>query len=195
MRACSARGLTFVHVDMLTSQRRAQLQSTMWGPDQSGADDVFVVLDGARDERIPRRVEGYLDQKACLYEGDLTRDLANAAPYLLRLFRDDRFCRQLLDEGWGNAWGVFVVANTSMNSLRKHFRTFMVVRGPSGQRLIFRWYDPRVLRSYLPTCNLEELRAIFGPIRAFIVEGRETGTAIRFSFDGERLSEDVVTLP
>lgn len=179
---------------MLTNEFRAQLLNTMWPHETAGANDVFVVLDGARDARISRRVEGYLDQKACLYEGELTRELANAAPQLLHLFRDDRFCRQLLDEGWGNSWGVFVVTDTSINSLRRHFRTFMVVRGPTGKRLIFRWYDPRVLRAYLPTCTAEELRAVFGPIHAFVVEGEESGTAIRYTFDGARLTQDIITL-
>ena len=168
--------------------------AALWPAGRSSVAEVFAVLDGARDERISRRVEAYLDQKACLYEGPLTRELQNAAPYLLRLFHDDRFCHQLFDESWGQSWGVFVVASTSLNSLRRHFRQFMVVRGPAGARLVFRWYDPRVLRVYLPTCNAEELRAIFGSIDAFIVEGVEPKTAHRFSFDGQRLTDTLLRL-
>ena len=153
---------------------------------------MYAVLDGARDVRIASRVDGYSDEKACLYEGTLPRELTNAAPHLLRLYPDDSFCRRLLRDGWGQSWGVFAVAPTSLNSLRRHFRKFMIVRGPTGKRLVFRWYDPRVLRAYLPTCNLEELRTVFGPIEAFVVEGVDAGTVLRFSFDGERLTESRV---
>ncbi len=171
-----------------------KLLTALWANGKAGATSVYAVLDGARDARIASRVDGYLDQKACLYEGTLPRELTNAAPHLLRLFRDDSFCRQLLRDGWGQSWGVFVVAPTSLVSLRRHFRTFMIVRGPKGNRFVFRWYDPRVLRAYLPTCNADELRTVFGPIEAFVVEGVENGTALRFSFDGERLTETPLRL-
>jgi hypothetical protein len=168
--------------------------AALWPKGESGSTDVFAVLDGARDPLIASRVEAYLDQKACLYEGTLPRELVNAAPHLLRLFCDDHFCRRLVHDGWGQSWGIFAIAPTSLTSLRRHFRKFMVVRGPKGNRLVFRWYDPRVLRVYLPTCTLEELRTVFGPIEAFLVEGREAGTAQRFAFDGERMQETVIRL-
>jgi hypothetical protein len=171
-----------------------RLLTTLWPAGESSAAGVYAILDGARDPRIPSRVESYLDQKACLYEGNLPRELTNAAPHLLRLFCDDRFCRRLLEDGWGNAWGVFAITVTSLTSLRRHFRKFMVVRGPTGNRLVFRWYDPRVLRVYLPTCTVEDLRTVFGPIEAFVVEGSEAGTAHHFAFDGERLTNTIIRL-
>ena len=178
----------------LRSETYQRLLATLWPAGESSATDVYAILDGARDTRIASRVESYLDQKACLYEGTLPRELTKVAPHLLRLFCDDHFCKRLLQDGWGLSWGVFAIAPTSLTSLRRHFRKFMVVRGPTGSRLVFRWYDPRVLRVYLPTCTTEELRTVFGPIEAFVVEGREPGTAHRFAFDGERLSESVIRL-
>lgn len=174
--------------------RYTQWLATLWPAGESSASRVYAVLDGARDPRISHRVASYFDWKACLYEGNLTRELEQAAPHLLHVFCDDRFCRQLYEDGWGQSWGVFVMTSTSRNSLRSQFRKYMVVRGPTGARLIFRWYDPRVLREYLPTCNVEELRTVFGPIEAFIVEGRDPDTLHRFSFDGERLTETVLSL-
>ncbi len=156
--------------------------------------EVYTVLDAARDERVMWRVDAYADQKACLYEGTLTHELISAAPHLLHLFRDDRFCKRLFEEAWGQSWGVFVVADTSFTSLRRHFRKFLVVRGPTGKRMAFRWYDPRILRVYLPTCNREELQMVFGPIKSFLVEGRNAGTAHQFSFDGIRLIETMLQL-
>jgi len=59
-------------------------------------------------------------------------------------------------------------------------REFLRVRDESGKRLIFRYYDPRVLRVYLPTCWPAELDTFFGPISAFITEGEDPGEILEF---------------
>ena len=53
----------------------------------------------------------------------------------------------------------------------RHFRQFLRVRDEAGREFFFRFYDPRVLRVYLPTCNSEELRTFFGPVELFSMEG------------------------
>ena len=53
--------------------------------------------------------------------------------------------------------------------------------------MLFRYYDPRVLRAYLPTCDESELRAVFGPIRAFWMEARDSGVMLEYRFDGRGL--------
>jgi hypothetical protein len=47
----------------------------------------------------------------------------------------------------------------------------LVERERDGKLLYFRFYDPRVLRRFLPTCDAEQLRQLFGPIDAFVMEG------------------------
>jgi hypothetical protein len=41
----------------------------------------------------------------------------------------------------------------------------------SGERVYFRYYDPRVLRRFLPTCSPRQEEEIFGDIGTFLVEG------------------------
>lgn len=36
--------------------------------------------------------------------------------------------------------------------------------------MLFRFYDPRVLRLYLPSCTTEELDRVFGSVERFILE-------------------------
>ena len=48
-----------------------------------------------------------------------------------------------------------------------------MVGAPGGERVYFRFYDPRVLRVYLPTCSSSELKGVFGPVGRFVVEGPE----------------------
>ena len=46
--------------------------------------------------------------------------------------------------------------------------------------MLFRYYDPRVLRVYLPTCNFDELQTVFGPVMHFIQEGEVPTELLRF---------------
>lgn len=178
----------------MPSPLRSVLLTALWPDRGPRGNDLFAVLDGARDPRIVGRIHASISESACLYAGTLSPELAGAAPYLVRLYRDDWFCRALLDDGWGQAWGVFLESDASPPSLRRHLRQLLLVRDPLERRLVFRWYDPRVLRVYLPTCTREELRAVFGPVRSFVVEGDDAATLLRFTFDGERLVEARVPL-
>jgi hypothetical protein len=66
------------------------------------------------------------------------------------------------------------------------------VRTEDGTRLIFRYYDPRVLRVYLPTCRPAELETFFGPIDAFLTEGEGSGEMVEFRREQNRLVQSSV---
>ena len=152
----------------------------LWPPGLPARMAVFAILDGAQDERIHAAVDGTFLPKDCLYSGDLPWQLQMTAPYLVQLEREDRFTRYLIDKGWGNSWATFLRTETGIKQLRRHLREFLRVRDEAGRRLIFRYYDPRVLRVYLPTCWPTELDTFFGPISAFITEGDDRGEILEF---------------
>ena len=143
---------------------------------------MYAVLDGARDPRIPARVDASISESLSLYAGPLAPELARVAPRLVRLFPDDALCRAILDDGWGQAWGVFLHSEAAPASVCRHLRRLLLVHDAGGQLLVFRWYDPRVLRSYLPTCTREELREVFGPVRAYLLEDDDPAALLRFEF-------------
>lgn len=67
----------------------------------------------------------------------------------------------------------------------KHLRKILVVTGDDGNEMYFRYYDPRVLRVFLPTCEPVQLREFFGPIDAFIAEdGSGNMLEFRMNVDG-----------
>jgi hypothetical protein len=70
--------------------------------------------------------------------------------------------------------------------MRQHLRRLLTVYDEKGKPLLFRFYDPRVMRVYLPTCNSEELTAIFGPVASYILEDESSKISVRFrSADGK----------
>jgi hypothetical protein len=154
-----------------------------------------MIVDCARDpQRIfPFLLDSHLEH-ACLYSGTLAPALEMAAPYLVQLYSDEVQTKRLIELSWGNYWGVFLKSNTTMNRLRRHLRGFLVVQDPGGRRLLFRYYDPRVLRAYLPTCNADELKTVFGPIESMWTEdGNGDRDALEFTLQAQTLG--VLTRP
>lgn len=134
----------------------------------------FTVLDGARDPQIYGAVPVAKVEYRPLFMGPLPRVMAEAAPYLVRFEPDSRFAEWLGDQGWGMDWGIFLRSRARLDEVARHLRRYLRVNDEDGKVIYFRFYDPRVLRAYLATCDGEELAAFFGPIDSFMAES-ETG--------------------
>lgn len=172
----------------MTAELRREVLDAIWPTDLPGGVKVFAILDGAQDARISYEINGTFSEHDCLYAGDLPRELERVAPYLVQLDRDDRLARFILDNGWGKNWGLFLRCDAGIKALRKHLRGFLRVKDERGRRLLFRYYDPRVLSVYLPTCTPSELRTVFGPITAFLMEVENGRCVLEMKFDGRVLS-------
>jgi hypothetical protein len=151
--------------------------------------DAWMIVDAARDRRIfGLLLECFYSRHTCLFSGSLAPEMQMVAPYLVSLDYDDRKTWRFIGEAWGNSWGVFLKCDARLETLRRHLRTFLVVRDESGNRMLFRYYDPRILRVYLPTCTGDELHTVFGPIDRFLVENETHDTLLDFCIDKGRLA-------
>lgn len=141
---------------------------------------AFAIVDAARDEAIYPAVLRADCDWVCLYRGDAAVSMAEVAPYLVELNPLSQFTTWLFDHGWGQSWGIFMNAGVRLESLCNHFRRCTMARLPDGRSVYFRFYDPRVLRVYLPTCTPAESVAMFGPVARYVVEGK-SGEMLQFS--------------
>ena len=155
--------------------------------DSQTTQQVFAVLDGARDPRIAPMIRLCRLEYYCLYAGKLSPHLQNAAPYIVHLALNSPFTTDLLTQGWGKSWGFFTQSppHVTIKQQRIHFRTLLRVKDESGRKLIFRFYDPRVLRVYLPTCTKAEIKQFFGPIPCMMAES-EDGNNLLSYFSGRK---------
>ncbi len=171
----------------MTDQSLARIEEILWpnGPTQN----IWMILDGARTIEIFRMLLDCHLEYTCLYSGPLSPDLEIAAPYLVQLDHGYRDTHRFIRKAWGNSWGVFFRSDTSLKKLRQHLKQFLVVRDTSGNRLVFRYYDPRVLRVYLPTCVREELRTVYGPIDCFWTESESPDELLEFCFRDRELEQ------
>jgi hypothetical protein len=125
---------------------------------------LFGVFDAARAPRIRVLLNESVDEHASLYEGAAAAALDDVAPYLVRFAPDSQLLERVVSEGWGDAWGVFCVSREMTKTVRRHLRRFLMVLDEAQHRwLYFRFYDPRVLRDFLPIATSRQRGEIFGP--------------------------------
>lgn len=135
---------------------------------------LFAVLDAARESRVLKLLRKSKQPYESLYEGPEGRDLAEVAPYLVSLADGPELLEQLVQVGWGRSWGIFLTSRLPFKETRRHLRKFLkVLDETSGQQLYFRYYDPRVLRTFLPTCEAGQRAEFIGPLEGFFLEGEK----------------------
>lgn len=154
---------------------------------------TYVILDGASVPDLPVKLYELKPPNYCLYRGELEPDMTYVAPYLVHVLPDSPFAKWLLKECWGKHWGIFMQSAVSLVGMRKHFRSLLIVNDAAGNPMLFRFYDPRVLLSFLPTCNDIELKRFFGRINFYYAESDDANSLRRFHLSENQLFEMSIT--
>src|ERR1044072_7466271 len=154
---------------------------------------LFAVLDGASVPGLLDKLYSLSPNFCCLFRGELQPDMAEVAPYLVQLEQGTEFTNWLIGQGRGNHWGIFASSEADFRRMRTHFRAFLIVYDETGRPLRFRYYDPRVLRTYLPTCTTEELTTLFGPITSYIAEDANPDALLRFQIQSGALNQKQIS--
>lgn len=159
----------------------ARLAHHLWPQEDEGR-ALYMIVDAARD---PGLYSGLLAREEetdmrSLYQGDTASELAEVAPYLVRLTRGGAVADWLVGEGWGRGWGILLLADDDIDAVRRHFRKFTIVNGESGAAYLFRFYDPAVLGSFLPISDEAQRAALFGPGIRFMMEDAGADALVLF---------------
>ena len=140
---------------------------------------TYILLDAARMGNTIDEAKELNPTFHSLYTGPSEESLAVVAPYLFLFLHKTEFINWFMEIGWGDSWGILIKSSYPLDDLHKHFRKFLIVGTEDNQQLYFRFYDPRVLRIFLPTCDMGQLRELFGPIEYFIMEDEDREFAIK----------------
>jgi Domain of unknown function (DUF4123)/FHA domain len=140
-----------------------------------GEAGLYAILDAARDARIKALVDVCEEEARSLFDGREGEALVEVAPYLVRFGERSELLEVVVNEGWGDAWGVFLTSGRPFDEVRRRLRRSLMVNDEeTGKRLYFRFYDPRVLRLFLPACTARQRSELTGmEIERFLVEGLE----------------------
>lgn len=179
---------------MINDVRRRQIELALWPQGDATPGSLWAILDCARNRRIYRELQVSKLDYQCLYSGDLPSELRVVAPHMVELSPRYSFTKTLLTQSWGQSWGIFARINDGTR-LRHHLRKLLTVKDEEGRKLLFRYFDPRVLRAYLPTCTRDELSQVFGPVSCLFGEGAGEGNRLlAFEFDGQKLIDRSIVL-
>jgi hypothetical protein len=143
--------------------------------------NLYALLDAARNPAIYEHVKKCPHQHQSLYDGEQGEEIAPFGPWLVELPIDTPFLEVLIGEGWGDSWGVYLTCASPFSEVRRQLRRFLLAKLPDGREVYFRYYDPRVLRTYLQTCTPTELGAFFGPITNYFSESADENHLLAFA--------------
>jgi len=138
---------------------------------------LYALLDAARDPLVLGYLYQCTERYQSLYEGNTAIEMAEYSPYLVRLPIGCSLLPQLLDAGWLNSWVVFLSSIESFDTVRRHFRKFLRVRLPTSEIVYVRFYDPRVLHSFLTTLEGTELMDFCAVTKDFWLPGESLDAA------------------
>jgi hypothetical protein len=130
---------------------------------------VYALIDGARSMALATQARLMGHDVYTLFAGDMAVELAHAGPCLARVEPFLPFGPKWV-EALGTRAGILVESTADLVALHQHLREIFVVTDEHDQEYFFRYYDPGVLRTYLPTCTPDELATFFGPAKRWIVE-------------------------
>ena len=142
--------------------------------------NVYCILDGASDRTIYPMLKSNKWDYTCLYkkkihfEGDrMVDELAATAPYLLLLDPAKMNAESMVRERLGKNQMIFFESSAPKEELDNHCSSMLKAMDEEGKVINFRYYDPRILRVYLPTCTDEEIFIFFGDIETIWVEDED----------------------
>ena len=125
---------------------------------------LYAVVDSCDEPAVPAWAKDAGPERCVsLYRGDPEEEHWDIAPYLFKL--DEPLLARILGHLKDRPWGLFAACKGTLEEMRRHWRRFLLVKSPQGEEWVFRFYDPRVLEVFLPTCREEEARSFFGPCR------------------------------
>jgi len=163
-----------------------------------GGANIYAILDSSKQPEAAFKPYEFFSQWVSLYKGEPEEVLTDVAPYLIHLSRDGEINVPLIEwiatKCWGDSCAIFFDTPEDLGTLLKHFQEFLLVSDEKGKTYYFRFYDPRVLRVYLPTCNAEELEMFFGPVQKFFMENESPEKMVCFWRDTAELNSNIINL-
>ncbi|MCI2283442.1 DUF4123 domain-containing protein [Colwellia sp. MSW7] len=130
--------------------------------------NIYAIIDGAACPELRFKIYDWEPQSACLWSGELAPDLQEVAPYLVLLDRDSTFTDWLITQGWDKNWNIFATSELDFKAFRKQIRKLLLVKSPEGQNMVFRFYDPRVIKEFYKIITPEQMLLLFEGVCKFI---------------------------
>ncbi len=128
---------------------------------------VLAVLDACNSPLIQDIVTDFDDVGTCLYNGRSADDFWAIAPHLVPC--SSQIIRRLRENETDKNWGFVIICDLDFQAVRRHLRKYLQAVLPDGKQVYFRFYDPRVLWTYLNASSAEDLAMFLSPFREIYI--------------------------
>jgi Domain of unknown function (DUF4123) len=152
---------------------------------------TYLLLDASRMEIEDMQYAKAINKNhISLYRERNEEKLADTAPYMFEYIAESAFEQWVNAQSWKRYCGILIETADEPNEVHRHLRKFLIVQDEDGKKLYFKYYSPRVLRIFLPTCDTQQLAEFFGPIKFFFMEDEDPNFALKFSLENGKLQTE-----
>lgn len=157
----------------------------------------YALVDTTRHTELYERI---MQEAAhlCLYTDIEAIRLARYAPYCLDLDSCPLFTQWWFanaGQGWQQHWGWMFQSRLNLQALQHHFKKITYVELPNHQKLLWRFYDPRVLKKTLPSLNQTQTTQAFGALQPIVFYQSEKARFVKLTLENTNwLGENQPTL-
>lgn len=124
--------------------------------------DLFGIFDSARNvDFIKNLVPGDVKYRS-LFQGTMFEQSSVLSGYLVECKKESPLFRWMTTKAWSKGCCIYLTSMSSFDELFSHFQKFNRVRMENDKVVLFRYYDPEVLRAWLPGCSRIELDTFYG---------------------------------
>ena len=153
---------------------------------------LYTIVDACQDKELAFEAKTNFKQPIrSLFSGAGTESMADYAPYFIPIDLESEYLERWC-ESWKNNAGILLVSLEQPLRLYNHLRDIFVVKDEKGQDFFFRYYDPRVVRTFLPTCTSSELRIFFGPISRILCRPDNVSTLSTYTSHHQSLTINII---
>ncbi|QDC10746.1 DUF4123 domain-containing protein [Oceanicola sp. D3] len=153
----------------------------------------YALIDAARSPNIWPLVQSEPEARS-LFGGKIAPALAAAAPWIVPIRPGTAFKQAFQTEGWGDFWGIACFSPAPLREVRHSLRKCQQVMLPTGQPVLFRYYDPRVFVPMMRMADEGDIGPWFARVTDFWAPDPDSGATIRFLRDGKgRLRTQAMT--
>lgn len=136
-------------------------------------------------------LQKYYTVNQSLFKGTKDEALIEASPWLFRV--DSEQDGNLSEEmDLSMLFTLQFDSAGDIHALSTHLRKF-IYQVIDGREYFFRFYDARVLKKFLPTCDEEQVLEFFGPIDQFMIGGDTENEVIQFRQEHGILKKQPIT--
>jgi len=137
------------------------IQQQAWAWLSQRPSNLYFVFDAARNRSWFRALNRTgSSQPVSLYSGTAAITLADFAPYLLDLKAATDAQQRIVQQTWGQSFGIFVQSRANLPATRLDLKKSLI--GTMGERsTYFRFYDPRAWARFIATADGGQMAQFF----------------------------------